>query len=383
MKLLAIVGLNLRRLFRDRTNIFFVIIVPLVMVYVIGLLFGGGQNLRVGVVAGTGPLSEHLVAALDAGDGVRVVRVGSEKELRDGVQRGAYHGGLLVPGDYDAAVTRGDGVRLHLLTRRNDLRGVDVGMWVRSVVPKEGALLRAAQIAAAEGGSFDRELEQARTTSVPGIRVEVTTSGTALFPSGFRQFDVSAPPLLLLFVFFTSLTAAVGMVHTRRIGVGRRMVATPTRLGTVVLGEAAARFAIAVLQALIIILGSAVLFDVRWGDPLAATALVVAFTLVSSGAAVLLGAFARTEGSAGSLAPLIGLGAAGVGGAMVPLETFGPTMRTVAHITPHAWGYDAFVELVRHDRGVVAIAPQIGVLVAFAAVLYALGLWRLRRVLTE
>jgi ABC-2 type transport system permease protein len=76
---------------------------------------------------------------------------------------------------------------------------------------------------------------------------------------------------------------------------------------------------------------------------------------------------------------MLGLGLAALGGSMVPLEIFSPTMRTVAHITPHAWANDGFAELVRHGGNVLDIAPQLGVLLGYAAVLFLAGTWFLRR----
>ena len=60
---------------------------------------------------------------------------------------------------------------------------------------------------------------------------------------------------------------------------------------------------------------------------------------------------------------------------------FSPVMRRVAHITPQAWGNDAFVRLVGHGASITGILPQLGVLAAYAAVLLTLAAWRLRRVL--
>jgi ABC-2 type transport system permease protein len=67
---------------------------------------------------------------------------------------------------------------------------------------------------------------------------------------------------------------------------------------------------------------------------------------------------------------------------MVPLEVFSHTMRRVAHITPQAWGNDAFSKLVGHGASVAGILPQLGVLTAYAVVILALASWRLRRVIT-
>jgi len=50
--------------------------------------------------------------------------------------------------------------------------------------------------------------------------------------------DSGAAQELVLFVFVTSLSASSMLIETRRLGVSRRMLASPTPLGTVVVGEA-------------------------------------------------------------------------------------------------------------------------------------------------
>ena len=79
---------------------------------------------------------------------------------------------------------------------------------------------------------------------------------------------------------------------------------------------------------------------------------------------------------------LLSLGLAALGGAMMPLDLFPPTIRAVAHLTPHAWATEGFAELVRHGGGLTDILPQLGVLLATAAVLTVLASWRLRRSIT-
>ncbi|GIH78554.1 ABC transporter permease [Planobispora longispora] len=381
----SIALLNLRRVFTDRTNIFFVIVAPFLLILVIGQLSGGGQQLRLGVAAdGAGPLAGRLVAALGSGPRITVERVGGEEDLRLAVERGRVNAGLVVPGGYDADLAAGRPVELRSLVRPDDLNAQDVAMWTRSVVAEEAALVRAAQFGAARGaGSFGEVLRAAETSSVPGIEVRTTTTGDAVFPEGLGAFAISAPPLLLMFVFLTSLTAAVGLVETRMLGVSRRMYASPTPVRTIVLGEALGRIVIALAQGLLIMLGSALLFGVEWGDPLGAAALLVVFSLVGGGAAMLLGSLFRTPGPPAAIALILGLGLAALGGSMMPLESFGPTMRTLAHLTPHAWGYEGFAELVRHGATVTAILPQLGALTVYAAVLLASGGLRLRRALTS
>jgi ABC-2 type transport system permease protein len=178
------------------------------------------------------------------------------------------------------------------------------------------------------------------------------------------------------------MTGSVALIESRRLGVSRRMLATPTSPATVIAGETLGRVLISCVQALVIILGSALLFGVNWGAPAGVAAVVVLFALVASGAGIFVGTLFRNEQQAIGVSLLLGLGLGALGGCMVPLEVFSPVMRRVAHATPQAWGNDAFARLVGHGASIAGILPQLGVLAAYAAVLLTLAAWRLRRVLS-
>ena len=159
------------------------------------------------------------------------------------------------------------------------------------------------------------------------------------------------------------------------------MLATPTFPGTVIAGETLGRVLIALIQALVIILGSALLFGVSWGQPAGVAAVVILFALVGAGAGIFLGTLFRNEQQVIGVSLLLGMGLGALGGCMIPLEVFSPAMRHIAHITPQAWGNDAFARLAGHGASITAILPQLGVLAAYAVVLLALATWRLRRAL--
>ncbi|MCP4226622.1 MAG: hypothetical protein GY773_25060, partial [Actinomycetia bacterium] len=62
---------SLRRLFRERLNLFFVFALPLLLIVVLGLSVAGARP-TVGVVAGgeSGPLAQDLIDRLVEADGV-------------------------------------------------------------------------------------------------------------------------------------------------------------------------------------------------------------------------------------------------------------------------------------------------------------------------
>jgi ABC-2 type transport system permease protein len=383
----AIAAVNLRRMARDRTNIFFVLVFPMLLILVIGMAFGGTFAPRLGVVvAGDGgPLADRLVAALAADGRIEVDRVDSESGLQTAVERGELAAGLVVPAGYGRTVRSGGTAQLRFLARPDEY-GQQVGITVRGVLAEQGALLRAAGFAADQTGApFEQALRTAETlaTGLPAVTVRTGTVGEALFPDDLGRFDLGASSQLLLFVFLTSLIGSTALVETRRLGVSRRMLATPTGTGTILLGEGLGRVAVALVQGLVIMLGAGLLFGVDWGDPPAAAALLALFALASGGAAMLMGAVFRTPQQAGGFGIMIGLVLAALGGAMVPIELFSGTMRTLSRFTPHAWANEGFAELVRRGGGLLDILPQLGVLAGYAVVLSGAGGWLLHRTLTR
>lgn len=387
MAVLEIARVNLLRVWRDRSNLFFVFLMPLLIIVAMGVVFGGGGVSRLGVVrTNAGPLGDALVAALQAGElDVDIRERGSLEELRHGVERGELHMGLLIPSGYDATLRAGEDVELVLVTRFQGFRDTLSGS-LDEAVAKQSAAVRAARVAAAQAGTApDDALARAQRLQdeLGGIEVRTTSLGEASFPTGGNAFALGAQSQTVLFMFLTSLTAATQLLLTRQLGVSRRMLATPTPVRSILLGELAGRFSIALMQGLFIVLVSALVFGVGWGN-LAAAALVVGlFALVGTGAALVVGVFARNVDQAGALAVLLGLTLGALGGAMVPLELFQAPMSTIARLTPHAWAIEGLRDLVYEGAGVLDILVPLAILAAFAIVLVAVGVWGLRRALTR
>lgn len=389
-KVLAIGWVNIVRFMRERANLFFVFAFPLLIILLLGAMYGSGFDTEIGVlVEGEGgPLTERLVAAIDDLDETSIVEFDSESSLVDAVSRARVDGGLVVPADYDAALTGEGAAEVTYVGRPADQTAQLLQVSVGAVLASEVAPVRAARFAVAEtGGEFGDLLTQARTVVPLAERVTVgyREAGETLFEGveNLGAFDLGASQQLVLFMFLTSLAGSAALIETRRLGVARRMLSTPTSTLVIVGGEATGRFAVAIIQGVYIVVGTLLIFGVEWGDPLGALAILVVFALVGAGAAMLMGSLFHNDQQAGGLGVLFSLGLAALGGAMVPIEIFPEGMQTVAKLTPHAWAIDAFAELVRRDGTIVDILPQLGVLAGFAAALLLLATWRLHRVLTH
>lgn len=386
MKAFAIARNNVTRLLRDRSSIFFVFIFPLALVLLIGLQFGGSFTPKLGVlVESPGGQAQGFVDRLVEEQRLDVVVFEDEVALIEAVERGSVAAAVVVPDGYDAALENGTTVEVGFVARP-DGSGAILQTVVGEALTSSTLEVVAARFVVDQGlAGFDeaKQLVGQIAPELPGIEVTTRTVGQSLFPATLGRFDLGASSQLILFMFVTALSGAAVLIQTRQLGLSRRMLGTPTKVGTIVLGEGLGRFGVVLVQGLYIMIASLLAFRVDWGNPIGAVAILVTFSAVGAAAAMLMGSVFSNAEQAGGVGVMLGLGLAALGGCMLPLELFSPTLQNIAHITPHAWAIDAFAELVQRRGGLFDILPELGVLVAYAVVLGLIAIWRLRAVITR
>ena len=385
MKVLAIAGSNVRRMLRERSNIFFVFIFPIAIILLIGAQFGGGVDPRVGIVVGEDGLAEEIATSIEAADAIETVRYDSEEELIGAVERGGAQAGVFLHAGLTETSASGETVEIGFIARP-DGSGQQLQSVVNAAIAEVMTPVGAAQFAAARTEtSYEAALEAARELAEGGrtLEVEVTAVGEALFPADMGQFDLGASSQLVLFVFLTAMTGSAALILSRQLGITQRMLSTPTSVRTVIAGESLGRLGQALVQGLYIMVLTLLIFQVDWGDPISAFLLLLVFAAVGAGAGMVMGAVFSNDQQAAGIGVILSIGLAALGGCMVPIELFSPTMRTIAHFTPHAWAMDGFAELLRRGGTVVDILPERGVLALFATALLAIASWRLRVVITR
>jgi ABC-2 type transport system permease protein len=385
MKSLVIVSASVRRLLRSPYNLFLIGLGPLALIFLLGAAFGGAATTHVDVIAPHTRYADQLVEAMSHQQGLTVERVESERTLRSAIEYGDVEAGVVVPADYDRVLRSGKDVPIRYYAQQG-LNGQQVSQIVQSGLSEGSSEVVAARLLKRERGmSFDAGFDRALSfaAKLPKVTVFAVEPNNKPYPKALQRFTGEASGQLLLFIFVISMMNSTALIQTRRLGIARRMLATPTTVRSVIFGEALGRFVLAGIQALLIVFLSWLLFGVEWGNGPAVAAVTVSFCLVAAGFAMLLGSTLATEQQALAAALLLGVGMAALGGSMVPLIFFPPIMLDIAHITPHAWGNEALLTLVRNNGNLADVLPQVGMLIAFAIVTFSLAIWRLRHELTH
>jgi ABC-2 type transport system permease protein len=295
---------------------------------------------------GANPALEGLVAALDADPHVRTRRYDDAERMRLAVYRGRLHGGLLVP----------------------------VG-W-RSDQPLDAYISKAGGGATVLRALLDRELARLARPGAPSAALDVVDGETLASPPIGYQY--TAPSNLVLFVMMTAILSSGAMVALRRSGMGRRLLASPATPGELAVAVAVGPFQVMVVQSAFLIGVGGLAFGVSWGSPLGMLLVTGALVLLGTGASLFLGTVFRTDAQVTAFGPFLGILLGMVGGCMWPLEIVPDAVASFGHLFPTAWAMDAYLALVFGRVPWRSVLPEVGMLLAMAAALAALGVLRLR-----
>lgn len=370
----------LRSLIRDPQALFFMLVLPVVVIIVVGTTFGGQSGLELGMVEPGSELEAGLQDSFEQRDGIELRLYDTEEELDDAVRHFRVDGGVVVESrPTGSAASAATPVRIRVITAG---AGEQV-LAVRTAVDGAAASLSARLAAVAlvtelTGATADEATEVATALPLGPTRVEAVDTEVA-DAAETSQYARVVPQNLVLFTFINALASSTFLVRSRRDGVLHRARSAPApiavQLGGLVLGW----LAVTVVQSALIVGFGVVLFDVPFGDPLAAGLLTLSWAVFGCGAGLLVGALGRNEDRVGALSPVIGLVLGALGGCMIPFEIFPAVMRKIALAIPHAWAMTGWENVVFERGGVTDIAGSLAVIGVWAVATIAIATLVLRR----
>ncbi|MRR31906.1 ABC transporter permease, partial [bacterium] len=143
----------------------------------------------------------------------------------------------------------------------------------------QSGLLAPQQIAQTAGKLGEMQAEAIHGT--PLITLNNVEQGSA--PTEFNLLAYMAPGMALMFLMFTVSYGGRSLLVEKTQGTLPRLLVTPIGRGQVLLGKMLGVFFTGLAQMLILILASTLLFQLKWGDPLAVLLLVVAAVIGAVG----------------------------------------------------------------------------------------------------
>jgi ABC-2 type transport system permease protein len=397
---------DLKIFFRDRVALFFFILFPFMFIVIFNFVLsdvGGGDErlvLHVATQEAEGGLSYQVIEAIETPEGAQlapgdpqIVWVRDYVWARQAVEDGNLSGFLAFPEDFSAGIFGGGGTELDVVADSEALNTrAALGGLARSIASRIGSQQVAARAVIQlqiEAGILDPG-DQAAIDAIIG---QLVAGGGLATGQSFIEFDTESvgevepenaanfviPGYLVMFVFFTAALGAEVLVRERQNHTLERLLAGSVRRPAILGGAFASSAAKGLIQIAIFWIVGIFAFRVDLGlSPAAVILLSVLMVIMSAAFAIMLAALVKTQRSAGSLATLVALVLAPLGGCWWPLFVTPEWMQFIAKFTPHGWATTGFNKLMVFGAELGDVVPEMLVLVGFALLFGIIGMWRFR-----
>ena len=178
----------------------------------------------------------------------------------------------------------------------------------------------------------------------------------------------------VMFLLFTASSAGGTLLDELESGTLDRVLGTRVTMGSLLGGKLLYCTALAFSQLLVMFLWARLVFGLELLPHLGGFAVMGLATSFAVGAfGMLLASVCRTRAQLGALSTLLVLAMSSIGGSMFPRFLMPELMQKAGLFTLNAWAIDGFTKVFWRDEPVVALWPQVLVLVAAGTVLFALA----------
>lgn len=381
---------------RDRLNALFTIILPVAFTVFFGLLLGGGgdsaQRIPLGVVdADGGVQATELITLLEDSEILSVTRLYDETEADSQVEDSKVAAALIIPAGFTDAVEAAQVAELTVIRTAGSTGAQSAEEAVRAALARltmTRAAAGAAEAALAAHGitlaDDDTDLAASalavvkRMMADPAIGVAVEDSGMAAGQIA-EGFDQSSPGMLVNWILFSVMTAAIGLVMERRSGALPRLLTTQVTRAEIIAGKGLAMFTISFLQQIILIALGQFAFGVQYlRNPAALLLVMVTLSAMVAALGLLIATLFKTEQAVVATTIILSMVLAATGGAWFPLEITGEAFSRVAHFLPVAWILDSFRGISLRGWSVADVLMPLAVAWGYSVIFFGIAARRLR-----
>jgi ABC-2 type transport system permease protein len=330
---------------RDRSALVFTILIPVLFLVLFGSIYKSTSAPKVSV------LEVGKVRLLDQAEAAAHGQLGKILAVTHSASLAAALGDVR-KGSYDAAVQQqGNTLVVHYSIASQTTAGVVQAVFA-SIVQQ------ADQAAAGRSGGYALSTRQVEDKSLKPIQY--------LAP-GLLGWAIASG---------AAFGAAITLVGWRENKLLRRLRLAPVSTGSVVLARIGISVVIAMVQLAVFL---AIAATPYFGLKLTASwwmaiPIVACGTLAFMSIGLLVGSFAKTQQAATSIANLIILPMAFLGGAFIPLDYAPAWIREVSYAMPLRYLVTGMQDVMARGEGPAAALPAMGILLGLAAVLTVISL---------
>ena len=423
----------------DRMAVVLTFVVPLVLIYIFGNVFGvnkggvGPTGMVLAVVApAKSPAIDSVISELEKDKAFSVKRTWTdeagtqhpltEERVRADIHDNKYRFALIFPDDAVASDHIGLRVRL-LYDPRNQIETqTALGLIQKSMFTAAPSFLFASlrehtdellgkkrtdrfydALADTISDSFNVDREKLRSTMKSGGNPFTVGSanggGTSTDAGDFlsKIVDIKQEQVVgrqvkspdatrmvggwaIMFLLFSVTGSSTSLLDEKKAGLFYRLLSMPVTRGQILWSKFAFNVIMGLAQLMILFFAGRLMFGI---DIVSNLPVLVVVCICASSACtafgMLLAAVSRTQAAASGLGTLLILTMSAVGGAWFPVSWMPHIMQFFSKLTLVYWAQEGFIGALWSGNGIVEMLPVLGMLLAMAAALNMVSLALFRR----
>jgi len=209
----------------------------------------------------------------------------------------------------------------------------------------------------------------------PSVAATETASSTASMPA------LIMAGMMVFYVFFTGAVAAQSILEEEEAGTLSRLFTTPTSRSTILSGKFLSIFTTLVIQVIVLVVVSALIFGIDWGDFWPVTLVMLALVVLAASFGIFVTSLLKNTRQTGiiygGLMTIAGmLGMSNVFTTDVPGAS--KVMSTLSLVAPQGWGVRAWQALLEGGGFSEVLLPVI-VMLVLGTLFFALGAFKFKK----
>ncbi len=385
---------DLLQIFRDKASIFFMLIMPLILIAVVGSalgsLTGSSGPIQVHVALSnqdSGYVGQTIVQALHVNTSQLQITVQTYQDPNQvsqmvGQTNSSFNAGVVIPAGTTQTLLQAaqngtptsNLVHFYALPSNNDARvniaqylvtstldalvsaqfaGTQAVKQVYAVCNQPGnhcaqSTINASTIAQIVGKSSTQATSQAQ--------VAQQTAGQALT---VNNFDVVVPGYAVFFCLFGLNAVVATILQEKEDGTFRRLLIAPVRKYALLTGKMLAQFLVTLAQLGILFIVGFLVFHIHLGNIPAFVLLLISTSFATTGLGIALVSVVKTRRQLTPIVTLVTLVTSAIGGAWWPLWIEPTWMQNIAKLGVTAWAIEGLNNTMIYNRSFLDILPNI------------------------
>jgi ABC-2 type transport system permease protein len=396
MKSLIIAWKDFMIRFTDRKGFSLMILFPILLTAILGNALSGAMGEQslpkttVGVYQNShDQIGDYFINDVLKGkelnDFVSVKKVDSEKKLKSLIRNEKIDAGIMIPNGWSETLQNGKLKKVELLVDPGKemqgsiiesiletfINGVTTTASSTKIVLTNSAPLLSSENLKELSVQLGSSLEKIATQTK---YVENASIGKKQV-SGMQYYAAAMAAMFILFNIFNGAKAFINERETETLA---RLMSTPTRKYSILLGKFLGNLYFIIVQFGIFLAVTHFLFDVNWGENLSQTiAVAFMYSIAVSGLAMFFASILKDSKTADTVG---GIGVqifSLLGGSMIPIMVFPKSLQTIANIAPNKWALTSFIDIMSGTTWDQLVIP-LTVLFLIGMVSVTIGTWRLQ-----